>query len=376
MQQFNIEELKPHPRNTEFFDDLSGGKWDELLQSIKVRIEAGKRGNIEPIIITQDKMIVSGHQRVRAFKELGIPTIEAEVKIYGNDDEILQDLIETNIRQRGEVGGSAKKVGARIKELERLYGIHHGGHGSNQYVQNTNNSVSAKSQEYIAEQMGFSIQTLQNYKKLTEMIPELEDLVDTGIVTKTTALAIMKELEPDEQKELIENMDVTKKITKAQVDQYIKEINNLKENPPLPNDYEENKSELVKTQAELKKTKENLAATNIKLRQMETKLNLTKEENDRYQQLKKDIQSLTLKRQNLNKRIANIEEITKLSNELQHTLEKDLAPMKFKRCIDELDFSNDSIVLQNVKEIVNRVDDWLREMKIVIDYTPEIIIEQ
>lgn len=84
------------------------------------------------------------------------------------------------------VQNSAKKVGARIKELERLYGIHHGGHGSNQYVQNTNNSVSAKKQEHIAEQMGISVRTLQNYKLLTEMIPELEDLVDTGIVTKTS----------------------------------------------------------------------------------------------------------------------------------------------------------------------------------------------
>ena len=29
---------------------------------------------------------------------------------------------------------------------------------------------------------------------LTKMIPELEELVNTGIVTKTTALAVMKEL--------------------------------------------------------------------------------------------------------------------------------------------------------------------------------------
>lgn len=251
MQQFNIEELKPHPRNTEFFDDLSGGKWDELLQSIKVRIEAGKRGNIEPIIITQDKMIVSGHQRVRAFKELGIPTIEAEVKIYGNDDEILQDLIETNIRQRGEVGGSAKKVGARIKELERLYGIHKGGSGyyGNQYdnVESTNNSATPKTQEDIAKLMGISVDTLQNYKKLTEMIPELEDLVDTGIVTKTTALAIMKELEPDEQKELIENMDVTKKITKAQAEVAIEEMKRKQE---------ETAAECIELQNKLSKSKD------------------------------------------------------------------------------------------------------------------------
>ena len=49
-------------------------------------------------------------------------------------------------------------------------------------------------QEQLAAQMGISVDTLQNYKLLSEMIPELSDLVDTGIVTKTTALTIMKEL--------------------------------------------------------------------------------------------------------------------------------------------------------------------------------------
>lgn len=33
--------------------------------------------------------------------------------------------------------------------------------------------------------MGMSVDTLQNYKMLAEMIPELEELLDTGIVTKT-----------------------------------------------------------------------------------------------------------------------------------------------------------------------------------------------
>lgn len=35
------------------------------------------------------------------------------------------------------------------------------------------------------------MQTLQNYKMLADMIPELEDLVDTKIVTKTTTPAII-----------------------------------------------------------------------------------------------------------------------------------------------------------------------------------------
>lgn len=227
MQQININELKPHPRNNEFFDDINGEKWDELLDSIRKRIKDGKRGNIEPIIITQDKIIVSGHQRVRAFKELSIPTIEAEIRIYNSDDEVLLDLLESNIRRRGEIGGSAKKVGKRIKELERLYGIQHGGDHGNQYTEaKPNNSDLPKSQSDLAAQMGISVDTLQNYKLLAEMIPELSDLVDTGVVTKTTALAIMRNLSDEEQKELIQSLPTDKKYTQKQMDEEIQKYKN------------------------------------------------------------------------------------------------------------------------------------------------------
>lgn len=65
-------------------------------------------------------------------------------------------------------------VGVRIRELERIYGIKHG----NNQISTSNNF---KSQENIAKDMGVTVQTLQNYKMLFEMIPELSDLVDTGI---------------------------------------------------------------------------------------------------------------------------------------------------------------------------------------------------
>lgn len=244
MQQIDINELKAHPRNNEFFDDITGDKWEELLESIRKRVKEKKRGNIEPIIITQDKVIVSGHQRVRAFKELGIQIIEAEIRIYNSDDEILLDLLESNIRRRGEVGGSAKKIGKRIKELERLYGVYQGGHGSNQYMQNTNNSDSAKTQKKLASQMGMSVDTLENYKMLADMIPELDELVQTGVVMPTTALAMIKQLTDEDQLELISSLDTTKKITKNQMQKYIDEIRELKNNPPKPEDYDSTKKEL------------------------------------------------------------------------------------------------------------------------------------
>lgn len=45
--------------------------------------------------------------------------------------------------------------------------------------------------------MNMDVRTLQNYKQFTEMIPELEELVDTGIVTKTTALSLIRQLSPE-----------------------------------------------------------------------------------------------------------------------------------------------------------------------------------
>lgn len=52
---------------------------------------------------------------------------------------------------------------------------------------------------------------------LSKMIPELSDLLDTGIVTKTTALAIMKNLSNKDQEELISSMDTTKKLTQREI---------------------------------------------------------------------------------------------------------------------------------------------------------------
>lgn len=39
--------------------------------------------------------------------------------------------------------------------------------------------------------IGISVDTLSNYKKLTELVPELQDWVETGILAPTTALAII-----------------------------------------------------------------------------------------------------------------------------------------------------------------------------------------
>lgn len=201
MQQINVNELKAHPRNNEFFDDMTGEKWTEFLESIRTS------GVIEPIVITPDKVIISGHQRVRACKELGIADVLTDMRDYSDEDKILKDLIETNIRQRGIGNPNPVKLGRCIKELERIYGIHQG-NGSNQYEQNPKLSDNAKtSQEQLADMIGISVDTLSNYKKLTELVPELQDWVETGILAPTTAIALVRCMSPDEQEEFVKSMD-------------------------------------------------------------------------------------------------------------------------------------------------------------------------
>lgn len=46
-----------------------------------------------------------------------------------------------------------------------------------------------KTQEQLASDLGMDVRTLQNYKILSEMIPELEELLDTGVVTKRRVLS-------------------------------------------------------------------------------------------------------------------------------------------------------------------------------------------
>lgn len=232
MQQINIDELKPHPRNNEFFDDMTGEKWNEFLESIRTS------GVIEPIVVTTDMVIVSGHQRVRACKELGIPEIMCEIKTYKDEDSIIKDLLETNIRQRGDIGGSAKKVGRRIKELERLYGIKNGGSGfyGNRHTENvdlTNNSEALKTQEQLAQELGMSVDTLQNYKMLADMIPELEEHQKRHVLFIAEVIMVNKEsgnvTDKKTKQQLAEELNINVK-TMRNAGRYIEYIENIEKN--------------------------------------------------------------------------------------------------------------------------------------------------
>lgn len=77
------------------------------------------------------------------------------------------------------------KLGRCFSFLNNWYGFEHGGDRKS----NPNN-YGLKTQKQLADEMGISIPTLQNYKLLADMIPELEDLIYTGI--KAAPLVVIR----------------------------------------------------------------------------------------------------------------------------------------------------------------------------------------
>lgn len=217
MQEILVSELNPHSKNDYFFDDMSGDKWEEFVESVRTS------GVIEPIVITQDKVIVSGHQRVRACKELGITSINAEVRIYDDDDAIIKDLLETNVRQRGDVGGSTVKLGRRIKELERIYGVRNGVAGETRSSNGTWGKTEMTEVE-LASKLGIDINTLKRAKLLVSLPQEIQDLVEAGNISPSTASRLIARLSPEEQEQLAASLPATEKLTQKQVQQYIRDI--------------------------------------------------------------------------------------------------------------------------------------------------------
>lgn len=109
---------------------------------------------------------------------VGKETYRMGAKILNSGNEKLKQEVLSGEKSinAGYKELTGKKVGKRIKELERLYGIQNGSTSfqGNQYEVVTNKlEAPKKTQEQLAAQMGISVDTLQNYKLLSEMIPEL-----------------------------------------------------------------------------------------------------------------------------------------------------------------------------------------------------------
>ncbi|NFG25965.1 hypothetical protein FC777_02270 [Clostridium botulinum] len=86
-----------------------------------------------------------------------------------------------------------EKMAKCIQELERIKGIRKGGNGNNQYMLREDNPPLAK-QEQLASELGISQKYLQEMKKLTTLIPELQTMIENGSMKATVGYKIWRRI--------------------------------------------------------------------------------------------------------------------------------------------------------------------------------------
>lgn len=211
MQMIPVSDLREHPMNDYLFDCITGAKWNDFLTSVRTS------GVIEPIVVNTDMVIVSGHQRVRACKEIGIERVMCEIKHYDSEDAVLKDLIETNIRQRGVIDNTIKQ-GRIAKELERIYGI-----------VDMKRPAKVQAKKELAQTLDCSYERMETYKRMADMNEDIQQAVLSGKIQPTVAAVELSRMTEGEQEQFAQLIPQKTEWSNAEVKEQARLIKKLRQ---------------------------------------------------------------------------------------------------------------------------------------------------
>ena len=201
-----IDDFPDHPFKVKLDEDM-----DQLVQSIR------EPGIITPITLRQKENgryeIVSGHRRKKACELAGLETVKAEIKDLTRDEAIIL-MVESNL-QRSTILPSEKAFSykMRLEAMKRQAGRPSKENG----VPLGHDSLQGKSRELLAAKSEDSNTQIQRYIRLTELVPELLDMVDENKIAFRPAVELSY-LKEDEQKSLLETItyaDATPSLAQA-----------------------------------------------------------------------------------------------------------------------------------------------------------------
>ena len=171
-----------YPFENHPFKVLDDEKMDELVDSIKTN------GILTPVIVRPDDEgtyeMISGHRRLHAAERAGLTKIPAIVKEMTNDDAIIA-MVDSNL-QREEILPSEKAFAYKMK----LDAIKRQGARDRKSIDTTSAQVGRKleSADLVAQQVGESRMQLRRYIRLTDLIPELLNMVDNKRIPLNTGV--------------------------------------------------------------------------------------------------------------------------------------------------------------------------------------------
>ncbi len=185
-----------HPFEGHPFKVLDDELMEQAVESIK------QIGVVSPLIVRPDPEggfeILSGHRRLHAAQLAGLETVPVIIKEM-DDDAAIIFMVDSNL-QRENILPSERAFSYKMK-LEAMK--HQGERGDLTSAQVGPKSWAA---QVVAEEAGDSKSQVKRYIRLTNLIPEILDMVDEKKIAFNPAVELSY-LKPSEQKEFLEAMD-------------------------------------------------------------------------------------------------------------------------------------------------------------------------
>ena len=177
-----IEIDKIHPFAGHPFKVIDDEKMQDLIDSIQ------ENGVLTPVLIRPDNHdgyeMISGHRRMHAAQLAGLVTIPAIVREMTDDDAVIA-MVDANI-QREELLPSEKAFAYKMK----MDAMKRQGARKDLTCAQNDHKLGKKSREILGEQIGISSAQIARYIRLTELIPDLLEMVDTKRLNFTIAVDI------------------------------------------------------------------------------------------------------------------------------------------------------------------------------------------
>ena len=172
-----IDDFPNHPFKVKMDEDMN-----QLVQSLK------ERGVITPITLRQKEdgryEIVSGHRRRKACELAGLERVPAEIKELSRDEAIIL-MVESNL-QRSIILPSEKAFSYKM----RLEAMKRQGQRTDLTSDPMGPKSGERSNEKLAEVVNESSSQIKRYIRLTELIPELLDMVDENKIAFRPAVEL------------------------------------------------------------------------------------------------------------------------------------------------------------------------------------------
>ena len=185
-----------HPFEGHPFKVLDDELMEQTVESIK------QIGVVSPLIVRPDPEggfeILSGHRRLHAAQLAGLETVPVIVKEM-DDDAAIIFMVDSNL-QRENILPSERAFSYKMK-LEAMK--HQGQRGDLTSVQVGQKSWAVNQ---LADDANESKTQVQRFIRLTNLIPEILDMVDEKKIAFNPAVELSY-LKPSEQKEFLEAMD-------------------------------------------------------------------------------------------------------------------------------------------------------------------------